>query len=238
MRFKSLLGILIAVGSVALGEINLKVGDPESQIVATLGNPSITATKNGSTYYMYDGGDVIAKDGKVIAFPKNLATASQRKLAEREAYRIEKLKQEEFAATQKANGLVLYEKQWVTPEQKADLEKEAAATAAKKKEAKEEAFVQAGLRINDILISPPKFIGQKITVSGRFGHSRAEERSFSMSQGDRRIDVSYGNVSKATGEEILNQKVLSGAPVEVSGKLVVFRDSLWVIADQVYFPKF
>ncbi|MEI7851547.1 MAG: hypothetical protein WCH86_06905 [Kiritimatiellales bacterium] len=266
MKFKGLLVILVAVSFVALGEINLKVGDPESQIVATLGNPSVAVTKNGSTYYMYDGGDVIAKDGKVIAFPKNYAAVSQRKQAEREAYRTEKLKQEKFAATQKANGLVLYEKQWVTPRQKADLEEEAAAAKEKKaeekadleekeaaaaakekkakKEAKEDAFVQAGLRINDILLSPSKFVGTKITIRGRFRFVHTEQRYFSLEQGDREIDVFYTDVSREEEAEILSQKEYSLAPIEVTGRLVPrtnyygARHSYYIVVDEFYFPKF
>jgi hypothetical protein len=125
MKFKTLLVILFAVGSVALGEINLKVGDPESQVMAALGEPQGKAVKNGATLYMYEGGTVTVKAGKVIDFPKNYEAAIQQKQIKREAARLEKLKQEEIAATQKAKGLVLYDGQWVTPQKKDQLEADA-----------------------------------------------------------------------------------------------------------------
>lgn len=121
MKFKNLLVVLIAVGSVAMGEGIIKVGDPESQIVATLGRPQGTAVKNGTTVYVYDGGNVIAKDGKVVEFPGDFKETVQRKQRNREIAQQQKLEQEQFEAEQRAKGLVLYKKQWVTPEKRASL---------------------------------------------------------------------------------------------------------------------
>jgi len=115
MKFKVLLVILVAAGSVALGEINLKVGDPESQIEAALGEPNGKAVMNGTTLYMYDGGNVSVKAGKVSSLPKAFEETAQRRQAEADAKR-------RFEADQKARGLVLYKSDWITPELKAQLE--------------------------------------------------------------------------------------------------------------------
>lgn len=122
MRFKNLLMLLVAIGSVAIGEINIKLGDPVSRVLTALGEPSGTATKGGVTYYIYDGGIIVAKDGKVVEIPKDFEVESQRKQVEKEMARLEKLKQEEFIKAQKAKGLVLYQGRWVTPDRKAKLE--------------------------------------------------------------------------------------------------------------------
>jgi hypothetical protein len=110
--------VLFAVGSVALGEINLKAGDPESQVLAALGEPQGKAEMGATTLYMYDGGNVIVKNGKVASIPKGLEETAQQRQAE-------KIKQAQFEADQKAKGLVLYKSVWITPERKLQLEEKA-----------------------------------------------------------------------------------------------------------------
>lgn len=118
MKFRSLLFVLFAVGSVALGEINLKAGDPEAQVLDALGEPQGKAEMGATTLYMYDGGNVIVKNGKVASIPKGLEETAQQKQAE-------KIKQAQFEADQKAKGLVLYKSVWITPERRLQLEEKA-----------------------------------------------------------------------------------------------------------------
>lgn len=75
MKFKGLLVILVAVCSIALGEGIIKVGDPESQVVAALGNPQGSFPARGATYYMYDFGNISVRDGKVESLPDGFEAA-------------------------------------------------------------------------------------------------------------------------------------------------------------------
>ena len=240
MKFKGLLVILLAVGSVALGEEIIKAGDPVSRVFATLGKPSGTATRGGVTYYMYDGGDVVVKDGKVISFPTDFEAAAQRTQRDSEIARQQKLEQAQFEAEQKAKGLVLYEKQWVSPEQKVQLEADALIA---KKEAKQqalaakedrleaaaankgEAFLQGGLRYKDIVRSPQEYYNKELTLRGEFSSLNTEKREFSIEQSDCKIDVSYIYLPEEQQAKILAQKNSSAVPVEVNGTLRLRYDS-------------
>lgn len=207
MKFRSLLFVLFAVGSVALGEINLKAGDPESQVVAALGEPQGKAEMGATTLYMYDGGNVIVKDGKVASIPKDFENAAQQKQAK-------KIQQEQFEAEQKAKGLVLYKGCWVTSALKSELEAnalkaelEAHALAAKKKseqrvlatekddekpslttedEARLQEFIRGGMLWSDIIRSPEKYLekfgGEQEVVTLR-GKSRLKNAALKADDG-------------------------------------------------------
>ena len=75
MKFKGSLVILVAVGSIALGEGIIRVGDPESQVAATLGKPQGSFPARGATYYMYDFGNISVRDGKVESLPDGFDAA-------------------------------------------------------------------------------------------------------------------------------------------------------------------
>jgi hypothetical protein len=240
MKFKGLLVILVAVGSVAPGEINLKVGDPESRVLATLGQPQGKAAKNGAVIYIYEGGNVIAKDGKVIDFPKDFEAAAQRAQRDSEIARQQKLEQAQFEAEQKAKGLILYEKQWVAPEQEGKLEaaneetKQQAAAANEKarleaaaanKKAEAQAFLQGGLRYKDIVLSPQEHYNKELTLRGEFSSLNTEQREFGIKQGDYKIDVSYIYLPDEQQAKILAQKNSSAVLVEVTGTLRNRHDS-------------
>ncbi len=186
MKFKVLLVILVAAGSVALGEINLKVGDPESQIEAALGEPNGKAVMNGTTFYMYDGGNVTVKNGKVASLPKDFEKEAQQQQDKREAARLEKLQQAQFEAEQRAKGLALYENQWVMPEQKiklvaAEKESRQQALIAKKeseqqaliakKESEQQAFLRGGMCWSNIILDPYRYlekgVGEQAVVTLR-----------------------------------------------------------------------
>jgi hypothetical protein len=240
MKFKGLLVILVAVGSVAPGEINLKVGDPESRVLSALGQPQGKAEKNGAVIYIYEGGNVIAKDGKVIDFPKDFEAAAQRTQRDSEIARQQKLEQARFEAEQKAKGLILYEKQWVAPEQEGRLEaaneetKQQAAAANEKarleaatanKRAEEQAFLQGGLRYNDAVLSAQEYERTDMTLRGEFSSLNTGQREFSIKQDGSSIDVSYIYLPEAQQAKILAQKNSSAVLIEVKGTLRLRRDS-------------
>lgn len=130
MKFKGLLLVLVAVGSVTLGEEIIKVGDPLSQVLATLGQPSRKFSAGVKSTYYYDAGFIVIKDGKIESISDEFKVTMQCKQIEKEATEKKRLENEAFAAGQKAKGLVLYNGwEWVTKEdaaQREQVDKEAA----------------------------------------------------------------------------------------------------------------
>ncbi len=263
MSFKGLLVVLIAACSVSMGEINLKVGDPESQVTATMGQPQGKATINGSTVYMYDGGNVIAKGGKVVSFPQDFEAVAQRKKAE-------KIKAVQFADAQKAKGFVLYGGGWVTLEQKSKLEaaeKEARQQALiaeeearqqaliAEEEARQQAFLRGGMRWSNIIRSPEgskKGFGEPaaVTLRGKFlgvkkgdtsfvkGTSYSAPSMLEIAQDDFIIKVDYRFLPCAERTEI-ESRGDSKTPVEVTGPLIAGSLAIgyWIQATSVSFYK-
>ena len=86
MKYKNLLVVLaflISVGSTAMGEFDIKVGDSIDQVVKSLGVPSGKANMGTQAIYFYDGGDIVFEKGKVTKVPKNYAASAQQKQKER-----------------------------------------------------------------------------------------------------------------------------------------------------------
>lgn len=95
--------------------LDIKPGDPVTNMISQLGEPSGIASRNGITYYMYDGGNITVKDNLIVSIPNDFESAA---LSNQKA-RIERVA---FEASQRQKGLTLYDGKWVTPEQKNSLE--------------------------------------------------------------------------------------------------------------------
>jgi hypothetical protein len=55
-----------------------------------------------------------------------------------------------------------------------------------------------GLHYTDILLSPEKYVGKEVTMSGNFYYTHVERKSFDLQQEDYEIEVYYERLPKKT----------------------------------------
>ncbi|MCU0857914.1 MAG: hypothetical protein MUC65_05875 [Pontiellaceae bacterium] len=227
MKLKNFLPALAAVGSVVLGETEIKIGDPVSLVLTTLGEPQGIAEMNGTTFYVYDGENVVVKDGKVISLPENFVSTVQRKRADKEKNRKNEISRIEFEAAQKAKGLVLYKNQWLTPDELAKAKKGNDDVIKRAKAALDMAnFLNGGVRYADIVCSPEKYLGgAEHVLRGRFCTVNSDRKSFEITQGNCSIEVKYSRLPKEKTAQLLKEAPYSGTPVEVRGAVVKHADA-------------
>jgi hypothetical protein len=88
----------------------------------------------------------------------------------------------------------------------------------------------------DILLSPEKYVGKEVTMSGNFYYKHVERKSFDLQQEDYEIEVYYERLPKKTQAAILSQKNFSKTPVTVKGVLKRFsnaKNSYYIMATNV-----
>lgn len=112
-----------ATGTIVFAR-SVTVGSTVSEMLNALGEPKGSAKANGSIFYIYDGGNIVVKNGKVISVPVDFEAATYQKKQD-EKQRLE------YEAKQKAKGLIEYQGQWVTPKEKEQI-KEAESEALPK----------------------------------------------------------------------------------------------------------
>jgi hypothetical protein len=69
-----------------------------------------------------------------------------------------------------------------------------------------------GLHYTDILLSPEKYVGKEVTMSGNFYYKHVERKSFDLQQEDYEIEVYYERLPKKTQAAILSQRIFLKLP--------------------------
>ncbi len=80
-------------------------------------------------------------------------------------------------------------------------------------------------KYSDILLTPEKYVGQKITIEGKFQICNTENRSFNLEQGDHHINMFYEKLSKDDQAHILEVKQSSDNSVTVKGTVQLYSNA-------------
>jgi len=204
------LAFLISVGSAAIGEFDIKVGDSMDHVVNSLGAPLGKAKAGSQTIYIYDGGNIVFKNGKAVEVPKNYEASAQQKKKEREAYEQQKAAQRQFAVQQRAKGFVWYDSQWMTTEQRAlKKAKERERLLAMAEEAKEQKRVAAEAAKQKRLASAPKLL----LLNWNLSHDK---------DGTRFVEGSVKNISS----EVIKNAIATAHLYLYSGKFFAANEAL------------
>ncbi len=77
----------------------------------------------------------------------------------------------------------------------------------------------ASILFESILLSPTKYLGKTVTMSGIFSYTEPMRGSFTFEQNGNPIEVFYGDLPQKTRDLIASQKAGGKAPVVVTGML-------------------
>ncbi len=83
----------------------------------------------------------------------------------------------------------------------------------------------ASILYESILLSPAKYIGKTVTMSGTFAYHEPMRGSFTFEQNGNPIEVFYGDLQQRTRDIIASQKEGAKTPVVVTGVLQRYANS-------------